>query len=141
MSLSTATLSRLPTIKTGLRKGLNREQIGAKCDVTEKTIDRDMKAWVESGLFEIWIKEEFVDLHGYARDNDPIEAYKQMAKIVAKMVTHKIESKTTVKEERKISVDINATLREYEAIIRKVVDDTVPSNRTRKPLDTTQTNP
>lgn len=95
MSLSTSTLKRLPTIKQSLRKGLNREQIGAKCGVTEKTIDRDMKAWVNSGLFEIWLKEEFLDLHNYARDADPITAYKEIARIVGRMVTRKAEIKTT----------------------------------------------
>ena len=84
-------MKRLSKIKEGLRGGLNREQIGEKCGVTEKTIDRDMNAWVESGLFEIWLKTEFVDLHNYTRDANPLEAYRQIAKIVAKMVTRKAE--------------------------------------------------
>lgn len=91
MSLSTRTLKRLPTIKECLRKGLNRDQIGARCGVTEKTIDRDMNAWVDSGLFEIWIKQEFVDLHHYARDNNPMDAYKEVARLVGKMITRKAE--------------------------------------------------
>jgi len=119
MSLSTATLKRLPTIKTGLRKGLNREQIGAKCDVTEKTIDRDMKAWVESGLFEVWLKEEFVDLHGYVRDNDPIEAYRQVAKIVAKMVTRKAELKKEILERKEIHIDLKVFSDDDKSILDK----------------------
>lgn len=63
-----------------------------------------MQSWVESGLFEIWLKEEFVDLHNYARDQDPIEAYRQIAKIVGKMVTRKIEAKAEYKEERTLIV-------------------------------------
>jgi len=119
MSLSTATQIRLPTIKQGLRKGLNREQIGAKCGVTEKTIDRDMNAWVESGLFEVWLKEEFVDLHGYARDNDPIEAYRQIAKIVAKMVTRKAEMKAEIHEKKEISIDLSLYSDDDKSILDK----------------------
>lgn len=103
MSLSRWTLKRLPIIKASLRKGLNRDQIGAACGVTEKTIDRDMRAWVDSGLFETWLKEEFLDLHNYARDADPIEAYKQVAKIVGRMVTRKVEAKH-VEELREIKL-------------------------------------
>jgi len=96
MSLSRMTLQRLPAIKEGLREGLNRDQIGERCGVSEKTIDRDMKSWVESGLFEVWLKEEFVELHNYARTKNPIEAYKQIAKIVGRMVTHKAELKEQI---------------------------------------------
>ena len=95
MSLSRATVKRLPQIKEGFRHGYNYTQIGQNCGVTEKTIDRDIHSWVESGLFEIWLKEEFLDLHHYARDNNPLEAYKEIAKIVGKMVTRRVESKHT----------------------------------------------
>jgi len=92
------TLKRLSTIKTSLRKGLNREQIGIKCGVTEKTIDRDMKAWVQSGLFDIWLREEFLDLHNYVRDQDPIEAYRQIAKLVGKGLIHRVEKQVDIQE-------------------------------------------
>ena len=109
MSLSHKTRIRLPTIQQGLRKGLNRNQIGAQCGVTEKTIDRDMKTWVESGLFEIWLKEEFVDLHNYTRDADPITAYKEIARIVGRMVTRKIEAKTEVTERLDARIHLDVT--------------------------------
>ena len=113
MSLSTQTLKRLPKIKEGLRKGLNREQIGQSCGVTEKTIDRDVNAWVESGLFETWLRLEFVDLHNYVRDANPIEAYKQIAKIVAKMVTRKAE----------IQESLDVTTRQFIIKLWKPVDE------------------
>jgi chromatin segregation and condensation protein Rec8/ScpA/Scc1 (kleisin family) len=137
MSLSTRTLKRIPIIKESLRKGLNREQIGEKCGVTEKTIDRDMKAWVESGLFEIWLKEEFIDLHNYARDADPITAYKEIARIVGRMVTRKIEAHTLeeIKVEEK-HVSIVGTLREYEEAIERAADQNLQAERARKQVDT-----
>ena len=50
-----------------------------------------------------WLKTEFVDLHNYARDANPLEAYKQIAKIVAKMVTRKAEIKA-IEEIREIKL-------------------------------------
>ena len=137
MSLSTATLKRLPTIKESLRKGLNRTQIGLKCGVNEKTIDRDMKAWVQSGLFEIWLKEEFVDLHNYVRDDDPITAYKEIARIVGRMVTRKVEAHTI--EELKVEekhVSIVGTLRDYEEALERAASRDFQANRARKQVDT-----
>lgn len=96
MSLSRQTLKRLPQIKQGFRKGDSYEQIAQSCTVHHRTIERDVQSWVESGLFEVWIKEEFVDLHNYARNANPMEAYKQIAKIVGRMVTRKIEKDVNV---------------------------------------------
>jgi len=93
MSLSTQTQKRLPKIKAGLLTGLNYTQIGKHCGVTEKTIDRDINKWLESGEFETWIKEEWVRLHQQIIHDDPTEAYRQVSKLVARMLTRRIESK------------------------------------------------
>jgi hypothetical protein len=90
------TVLRLPKIKQGLRDGLNYDQIAESCNLkSAQTIDRDMKAWVQSGLFEIWLKTEFVELHEHVRVANPVEAYKNISKIIGKMVTRKVESEHT----------------------------------------------
>jgi len=91
MSLSTHTLKRLRTIKKGLLAGLSRGQIGDMCSVTEKTIDRDMMAWFESGLFEIWIKEEWLRHHLIVSKKDPVETYKQLTKLLGHTLTRKMK--------------------------------------------------
>jgi DNA-binding transcriptional regulator LsrR (DeoR family) len=96
MSLTTQTLKRLPYIQQGLHEGLNRQQIGQACGVTEKTIDRDMNAWVESGLFEIWIKKEFVETYPDIKREDKVLAFQEIAKLVGKMLTRKIERKEQI---------------------------------------------
>jgi len=98
MSVSTTTLKRLPTIKQGLIKGLTRPQIGVKCGVTEKTIRRDIQSWVESGLFETWIKEEFLRLHPQVVKEDIVKAYDNITKLVGKMITRKAEIKSEYTE-------------------------------------------
>ena len=96
MSLSRQTLKRLPIIKAGLLKGLNYTQIGQQCGVTEKTIDRDIKAWVQSGDFERWLREEWLRLHAIIINQNPEEAYKQLSKLLGKTLVRRIEAKTEI---------------------------------------------
>ena len=96
MSLSTQTMKRLPQIKQGLLKGHNYTKIGTSCGVTEKTIDRDVKAWVESGEFETWVKQEWIRLHGLIVKAYPEIAYKELSRIIGRMVTRKVETKEDV---------------------------------------------
>jgi len=117
MSLSQHTLKRLSTIQQGLREGLSREQIGANCKVTEKTIDRDMQEWVQSGLFEVWLKTEFVTLHSYAVGANPLEAYKEVAKIVARMVTQKRELKEEITETKTVNYNVNYSEEDKLAVL------------------------
>lgn len=117
MSLSTQTVKRLPIITDGLIKGLNYTQIGSKCGVTEKTIDRDVKAWVESGQFETWIKQEWMRLHQIIIHEDPMEAYRNISKLVAKMITRKAEFKAEITERLEL-VELNVTENE-DAILSK----------------------
>jgi len=108
MSLSTQTQKRLPKIKAGLLTGLNYTQIGSKCGVTERTIDRDISSWLESGLFETWIKEEWVRLHKQIIHDDPTEAYRQVSKLVSRMLTRKAEVKSTaeITETKRIIIEM-----------------------------------
>jgi len=114
MSLSTKTLKRLSTIKQSLILGHNREQIGQKCGVTEKTIDRDIRAWVNSGLFETWLKEEFLRLHADIIHEDPTEAYRQISKLVGRTLIHRIEQQVEI--DKRETVNINVTENEDEIL-------------------------
>ena len=103
MSLTTQTRRRLPTIKSNLLQGLSYGQIGDILGVTEKTIDRDMKAFVESGQFETWIKQEWIRLHTAVIKDNPTEAYRQVSKLLSRMVTRKAEIKA-IEETREIKL-------------------------------------
>jgi len=94
MSLTPQTRKRLPKIKAGLLKGDNYTIIGEACGVTEKTIDRDVKAWLQSGDFEDWLKTQWIELHGRILAEDPTEAYRQTSRLVTKMITQRQEIRT-----------------------------------------------
>lgn len=133
MSLTPQTRRRLPTIKANLMKGLSYGQIGGILGVTEKTIDRDIKAWLESGDFETWVKEQWVELHQKVTKETPVEAYKQVSKLLAKMVTRKAEIKSEHKEEittHKIE-ELNVTLNDYRNSVQKIVDRYIQQDSTQ----------
>lgn len=121
MSLSVHTLKRLRTIKKGLLDGLSRDQIGDMCKVTEKTIDRDMMSWFESGLFETWIKEEWLRHHLIVSKKDPIETYKQLTKLLGHTLTRKmkLEEKIDITEHIEV-VKIDVTKTEDEILSEAV---------------------
>ena len=91
--LSYPTRKRLPRIIEGLIKGENYDQIAEAVGVkNRRTIERDIKAWREIGGFEDFFAKEFLKLHGKIRKSDPVEAYRQITKLVARTVTRKIEA-------------------------------------------------
>lgn len=102
MSLSHQTLKRLPTIKAELLKGTSHEQIGQKLGVTDKTIDRDLDAFLKSGEFETWLKAEWVHLHTIVVHEDPTEAYRNLTKLVSHMLTRKLEAHSEHVETQRI---------------------------------------
>jgi hypothetical protein len=62
-----------------------------------------MNSWVESGDFETWLKTEFVALHNHVVVANPTVAYKEMARLMGKMVTRKAEIKQ-IDEIREIKI-------------------------------------
>jgi hypothetical protein len=140
MSLSRHTLKRLQTIQEGILQGDTREQIGTKCGVTEKTIDRDMNAWVDSGLFEVWLKREFLRLHASAIHESPLDAYREVAKLVGKMLTRKIEKKEQVEIREKVEIDITELLAKYEPALTRARHSNIRPNNPSEQVDPPQAN-
>ena len=91
--LSYPTRKRLPRIIEGLIKGENYDQIAEAVGVkNRRTIERDIQAWRETGGFEDFFAKEFLKLHGKIRKSDPVEAYRQITKLIARTLTRKIEA-------------------------------------------------
>ncbi len=87
---------RIPQIITGLKHGLNPNQIAAKCGVSEKTISRDIAEWKENGGFDQWLLSEFMRLHeqeiGKEEGN---QAYRVIADLLKKRL----------KDQQEIAID------------------------------------
>jgi hypothetical protein len=88
-------------------EGQTRVQIGEACGVSEKTIDRDIGAWVQSGLFDQWLKEEFVRLHPIMVKTYPELVYKELARLMGKMFTRKIEVKEDYTETKNLNINLS----------------------------------
>jgi len=93
MSLSKQTQLRMPKIKDGILRGLNYDEIAATCKLkNHRTIERDVKTWVESGEFETWLKVEFLITYPEIKAEDKVLAFQEIAKLIGKMLTRKIEA-------------------------------------------------
>ena len=103
MSVSHQTRRRLPTIKAELLKGSSYERIGDQLGVTRRTIDRDMDTFLQSGEFETWLKEEWVRLHTQIIHDNPTEAYRNLTKLVSRLLTRRVESHH-IEEVREIQI-------------------------------------
>lgn len=82
---------RIQKLKTLLPKGRTIEEIAGECGVDEKTIDRDLKAWMNKGGFEDWLNKEFFRLHRKAEEEDVLEAYKAVVRLKERYITQKIQ--------------------------------------------------
>lgn len=120
--LSKQTIIRLPKIKSGLLQRWNRERIGESCHVTEKTIDRDIQAWVKTEDFIEWIRDLWVSL--YQKVPEEV-AFKEASRLFMKsmVVKAEIHKEITERKEVKVSFDgFNDAEREFaKSIARKYI--------------------
>lgn len=94
--LSSATRKRLPKIIEGLLAGKTHQQITASLGLKNRsTIERDLRAWRETGGYEEFLHNEWLQLHGKIKESDPVEAYRQISKLLGKTLTQKIETELT----------------------------------------------
>jgi len=89
--LTYQTKKRLPTIIKGLLEDKTHEQIAAIIGVTRATVERDLRAWRETGGFEEWVDEEFFRLHSKVRTEDEKLAYKTIARFKERILARKQE--------------------------------------------------
>lgn len=111
MSLSTQTRIRLPKIKKGLVEGLTLGQIADICGVKERTINRDKEAWLASGDFEIWLRDEWLRIHAQIVKKDPKEAYRSLTRLVGRQIAQRITQE--IKAEEKIEITWKEPKDEY----------------------------
>ena len=136
MSLPHQTLQRLPIIKKDLLLGKNIDQIAEHCGVKNKTIDRDLAKFRNSGEFEEWLKEEWMRIHHIIIHEDPTEAYRNLTKLVSTMLTRRIEKRLEVTEQ----VDIRdiTIIADYTAAVNSAVNRDLKALRAEQQVDTTE---
>ena len=107
LKLSAQTQQRLPKIKIGLLSRQTREQIGQDCRVTERTIRRDLKAWVKTPDYDEWLEILWLTVLQEVYPDNKLEVFKEVSRLKAKRITQRIESKHVEEITEKIKVDIN----------------------------------
>jgi len=91
---------RLSKIKVGLLERKTREEIGADCNVSERTIRRDIEIWTKTPDFLNWIREVWLDK--YLKVDD-VEVFRQATKIMIRTIPQQAELRD-IKEIREIKL-------------------------------------
>jgi len=100
LELPRQTQIRLPNIKVGLLERKTREEIGAKCHVSEKTIRRDIEVWTKTPDFLNWIREVWLDKY---QKVDDVEVFRQATKILIRTIPQQAEVRD-IREIREIKL-------------------------------------
>jgi len=117
MTLPRQTQIRLPKIQKALIDEKTIQEIADICKVSDKTIDRDMKAWVDSGDFETWLKEEWLRVYVDIKKMKPIVAFEALNNLVGKMLTRKIERKEQIEVSEKVEIDLSVFSDDEKSIL------------------------
>jgi hypothetical protein len=96
MSLPEATQRRLPQIKAGLLEGKTSQEIATICHVRRETIERDKRSWRQSGELEDWVKEEAIRLHYLVVKKHPVDAYREVMRLLGKTLVQRIEAREQI---------------------------------------------
>lgn len=87
------TRKRLPLIIDGLLAGKNYEQIAHDCGLkSPKTIQRDLERWRDRGGLESFLQNEWLRMHGKVKQLDPIEAHRQLTRLLGRTLTQKVKA-------------------------------------------------
>lgn len=116
--LTEQTQVRLPKIKAGIMQRKTREQIGLNCHVSERTIRRDIEAWVRTPDFEEWLNEAWLNEYQYV---DHSEAFRALTSLMGKKITRKIEAKTEVTERFEGIIHLDVT-EDEDSILNKAAN-------------------
>ena len=81
-----------------IRKNIGKtyDKLAELCKCSTSTIYLDMKKWREGGGLEEFLHDEFIELHGIVKKEDPVATYKVVAQLLGRHITKKIDAGVTV---------------------------------------------
>ena len=89
VTLSRADQRHLPKIKAMLLEGASQLDISRALNLRRETVNRKIHRWMKTEDFETWLKHVWIDLYSTIRGEDPKEAFRQVTKLIAKMMVAK----------------------------------------------------
>lgn len=91
--LSKKQLVRLNKIKQYLLEGRSYTEIAGLCGITRMTLYRDIRAWIKTGDFDEWLREEWLKIHqDVMKKKDMKEVYRQLSGMIKRRIAEKIEA-------------------------------------------------
>lgn len=77
-----------------LREDATQEQIAAKIGCHRNTVVNDFRKWRKTEGYLDWLHEEQLRLYGKVVEEDPVTAFKEVNKLIAKSMVAQIEQTT-----------------------------------------------
>lgn len=95
------------------------EELAERCKCSVSTIYNDMKAWKDSGGFDIFILQEFNDLYPVMKEEEPLEVFKIISRFLQKGIVNKV----SIDQRVQVGVEYsNALKRIFVEAEGKVID-------------------
>jgi len=89
ITLSNADKKHLPKIKSLLLQGKSQVEISVALGLRRETVNRKIRRWMQTEDFEQWLKEVWLDLYREVRHDNPVEAFRQISKILGRVLEKK----------------------------------------------------
>lgn len=89
---------RQQVIEDGLRQGWTQDRIADECRCSRSTIYRQIREWRESGGFEGWLLDSWLELYAKLKAERPDIVFQNVTTLLSKYITRrmKVEGSTTI---------------------------------------------
>lgn len=104
---------RIRIIKKMLQEDATQQEIADKIGCHRNTIVKDFRRWRQTEDYLDWLHEQQLRLYGVIKEKDPITAFKEVNKLIAKSMVVKVEQKTEIEGEIKLKHDLTPLLDEF----------------------------
>jgi len=98
ITLSNADRKHLPKIKSLLLQGKSQVEISVALGLRRETVNRKIRRWMQTEDFEQWLKEVWLDLYREVRHDNPVEAFRQISKILGRVLDKKTSLAEQIRE-------------------------------------------
>lgn len=78
------------------------EEMAKNLNVSRKTVERDLKNWVDTGGMFTFLYREFFELYGLEKRKNPSKALDRILVLLLKTIPDKLESKEEIHEYRHV---------------------------------------
>jgi len=111
------------------------KQIAVMCNVTKRTITRDILKWKQEGGFEEFLMDEFLKSYPHIKETFPEKAFDRLCYLLGKTITQKREVKQDIdiQEKQEVIVTLESLSPAERDFLQLVARKYIKAGNKRKP--------